>query len=168
MTKPGLENACLILISQLLTAIRMRTSEIRRRHLEDFRKLFVEVVRLALELRLVKFGKLSIDGIKVRANAIKRKVTTYERMEPTARGIDGYVALGQEVKIPTKTGDRIGHRRRSGWRRNWRRRQVGRPTRRSNGSRRPTDGLMRCWDFGVSAFADSGRCKGSGIWCVWR
>ena len=40
-------------------------SKFRRRHLEDFRKRFVEVVRLARELGLVKFGKLSIDGTKV-------------------------------------------------------------------------------------------------------
>ena len=52
-------------------------SEFRRRHLEDFRKLFVEVVRLARELGLASFGRLSIDGTKVRANASKRKAMTY-------------------------------------------------------------------------------------------
>ena len=57
----------------------------------------------------------------------------------------------------------------SGWRRNWRRRPGGRSTQRANGSRkRPTAGSKRCWDFGVSAFEDSRRCKGSGILCVWR
>ena len=43
--------------------------EFRRRHLEDFQALFVEVVRLAQELGLARLGKLSIDGTKVRANA---------------------------------------------------------------------------------------------------
>ena len=47
--------------------------EFRRRHLEDFKALFVEVVRLSQELGLARFGKLSIDGTKVRANASKRK-----------------------------------------------------------------------------------------------
>ncbi len=42
--------------------------EFRRRHLEDFQALFVEVVRLAQELGLARLGKLSIDGTKVRAN----------------------------------------------------------------------------------------------------
>ena len=55
-------------------------SEFRRRHLEDFRKLFVEVVGLARELGLAKLGTLSIDGTKVRANASKRKAMAYRRM----------------------------------------------------------------------------------------
>ena len=46
--------------------------EFRRRHLADFERLFVEVVRLAAEMGLADFGKLSIDGTKVRANASKR------------------------------------------------------------------------------------------------
>ena len=51
-------------------------SEFRRRHLADFRKLFVEVVGLARELGLATFGTLSIDSTKVRANASKRKAIT--------------------------------------------------------------------------------------------
>jgi len=54
--------------------------EFRRRHLEDFKALFVEVVRLAGEMGLAQFGKLSIDGTKVRANASKRKAMSYGRM----------------------------------------------------------------------------------------
>ena len=54
-------------------------SEFHRRNLEDFRQLFVEVVGLARELGLPKFGTLSIDGTKVRANASKRKAMTYRR-----------------------------------------------------------------------------------------
>ncbi|MDD9981843.1 MAG: IS1182 family transposase [Gammaproteobacteria bacterium] len=45
--------------------------EFRRRHLEDFERMFVEVVR---------FGTLSVDGTKVRANASKRKAMSYGRM----------------------------------------------------------------------------------------
>ena len=47
------------------------TCEFRRRHLDDFKRLFVEVVRLAGLLGAVRFGTLSIDGTKVRANASK-------------------------------------------------------------------------------------------------
>ena len=54
--------------------------EFRRRHLEDFKALFVEVVRLAGEMGLAQFGKLSIDGTKVRANASKRKAMSHGRM----------------------------------------------------------------------------------------
>ena len=55
--------------------------EFRRRHLADFERLFVEVVRLAGEMGLADFGKLSIDGTKVRANASKRKAMSYGRMK---------------------------------------------------------------------------------------
>ena len=54
--------------------------EFRRRHLPDFRALFLEVVRVSREMGLVRFGTLSIDGTKVRANASKRKAMSYDRM----------------------------------------------------------------------------------------
>ena len=45
--------------------------EFRRRHLEAFGRMFVAVVR---------FGTLSVDGTKERANARKRKAMSYGRM----------------------------------------------------------------------------------------
>ena len=65
--------------------------EFRRRHLEDFKTLFVEVVRLARELGLASFGKLSIDGTKVRANASKRKAMSYGRMQEEERRLVGEI-----------------------------------------------------------------------------
>ena len=62
--------------------------EFRRRHLEDFRKLFVEVIRLAQAMGLANFGKLSVDGTKVRANASKRKAMTYARMQEAERRLE--------------------------------------------------------------------------------
>ena len=53
--------------------------EFRRRHLKDFGRLFVEVVGVAREMGLVRFGTLSLDGTKVRAKASKRKAMSYER-----------------------------------------------------------------------------------------
>ena len=55
--------------------------EFRRRHLEDFERLFVEVVGVAREMGVVRFGTLSVDGTKVRANASKRKAMSYGRMK---------------------------------------------------------------------------------------
>ena len=88
--------------------------EFRRRHLEDFRKLFVEVVRLAGELGLVKFGKLSIDGTKVRANASKRKAMTYQRMERAARRLEAEIRdlMGRAEKIDAEEDTRYGEDRR--------------------------------------------------------
>ena len=45
----------------------------------------MEVVRLARETGLLSFGKLSIDGTKVRANASKRKAMSYGRMRAEER-----------------------------------------------------------------------------------
>ena len=52
----------------------------RRRNLEHLRGFFLEVVRMSREMGLSRFGTLSIDGTKVRANASKRKAMSYERM----------------------------------------------------------------------------------------
>ena len=65
--------------------------EFRRRHLGEFKGLFVEVVQVARELGLARFGKLSIDGTKVRANASKRKAMSYGRMRKEERRLKGEV-----------------------------------------------------------------------------
>ena len=65
--------------------------EFRRRHLEDFQALFVEVVRLAQELGLARLGKLSIDGTKVRANASKRKAMSYDRMQEEEQRLESEI-----------------------------------------------------------------------------
>ena len=54
--------------------------EVRRRHLEEFERMFVEVVRVAREMGVARFETLSLDGTKVRANASKRKAMSYGRM----------------------------------------------------------------------------------------
>ena len=53
----------------------------RERHLEEFKSLFAQVVRLAAESGLTKIGKLAIDGSKLKANASKHKAMSYQRMK---------------------------------------------------------------------------------------
>ena len=65
--------------------------EFRRRHLADFKALFVEVVRLARETGVANFGKLSIEGTKVGANASKRKAMSYGRMLEEERRLEGEI-----------------------------------------------------------------------------
>ena len=72
----------------------------RRWHLEDFRELFVEVVRVAREMGLAKFGTLSVDGTKVRANAGKRKATGYGRMLRRERELEAGIEA-----LPTRARD---------------------------------------------------------------
>jgi transposase len=52
----------------------------REDNLDEFHRLFVQVVQLAKESGLVKMGTVAIDGSKVKANAIKHKAMSYDRM----------------------------------------------------------------------------------------
>ena len=45
----------------------------RQQHLETFSKLFVEVLRLAQKMGLVRLGTVALDGTKIKANASKHK-----------------------------------------------------------------------------------------------
>lgn len=54
--------------------------EFRALHLKEFSELFVQVVRLAREMGLVKLGTVAVDGTKVKANASRHKATSYDRM----------------------------------------------------------------------------------------
>ena len=65
--------------------------EFRRRHLSDFKKLFVEVVGWRGRRVLRTSGRLSIDGTKVRANASKRKAMSYARMLEEERRLKGEI-----------------------------------------------------------------------------
>ena len=84
--------------------------EFRRRHLEDFKRLFVEVVRLALELGAVRFGTLSIDGTKVRANASKRKAMSYKRMVSEDRRLKAEIdrLVGRAGRVDAEEDERFG------------------------------------------------------------
>jgi transposase len=52
----------------------------REAHLDEFQKLFVQVVQIAEEAGVVKMGVVAIDGSKMKANASKHKAMSYDRM----------------------------------------------------------------------------------------
>ena len=56
-------------------------SEFRKRHLTALAGLFVQVLKLAEKAGLVKLGHVALDGTKIKANASKHKVMSYERMK---------------------------------------------------------------------------------------
>jgi transposase len=68
-----------------------RISEFRRRHLQSFRGLFVEVLRLCQKAGVVKLGHVAIDGTKMKANASKHKAMSYERMKQEEARLQGAV-----------------------------------------------------------------------------
>ena len=57
--------------------------EFRALHLKELGELFVQVVRLAREMGLVKLGTIAVDGTKVKANASRHKAMSYKRMLET-------------------------------------------------------------------------------------
>jgi transposase len=55
--------------------------DFRALHLDELSELFVQVVKLAREMGLVKLGTVAIDGTKIKANASRHKAMSYERMQ---------------------------------------------------------------------------------------
>jgi len=55
--------------------------EFRRRHLEAFEALFLDILRLCQEAGLVKLGRVALDGTKLKPNASKHKAMSYGRMD---------------------------------------------------------------------------------------
>jgi transposase len=56
-------------------------SDFRKAHLEAFKELFVQVLRLAKEAGLVKLGNVSTDGTKIQGNASRHKAMSYGYMK---------------------------------------------------------------------------------------
>ncbi|MEI6601748.1 MAG: IS1182 family transposase [Comamonadaceae bacterium] len=55
--------------------------DFRALHLNEFTELFIQVVRLAREMGLVKLGTIAVDGTKIKANASRHKAMSYGRMQ---------------------------------------------------------------------------------------
>jgi transposase len=56
-------------------------SAFRQQHLEAFKEVFVQVVRLASEAGLVHLGNVSTDGTKIQGNASRHKAMSYGYMK---------------------------------------------------------------------------------------
>jgi transposase len=56
-------------------------SDFRKLHLEAFKDVFVQVVRLAAEAGLVTLGNVAIDGTKIPGNASRHKAMSYGYMK---------------------------------------------------------------------------------------
>src|SRR5712664_1616992 len=56
-------------------------SDFRKRHLEAFKEVVVQVVRLAGEAGLVQLGNVSTDGTKMQGNASRHKAMSYGYMK---------------------------------------------------------------------------------------
>ena len=54
--------------------------DFRAFHLKELSELFVQVVRLAREMGLLKLGTIAVDGTKLKANASRHKAMSYGHM----------------------------------------------------------------------------------------
>lgn len=54
--------------------------DFRNNHLKSLESLFVQVVRIARECKMVRLGTVAIDGTKIQANASRHKAMSYGRM----------------------------------------------------------------------------------------
>ena len=88
--------------------------EFRRRHLGDFKSLFVQVVQIARVAGLVKLGTVAVDGTKVRANASKHKAMSYSRMKQEEQRLSEEIAsmCEQASQIDDEEDARYGAERR--------------------------------------------------------
>jgi transposase len=86
----------------------------RVRHLEAFRALFVDTLRLAGQSGLKKLGHLSVDGSKWKANASKHKAMSYERMEGSMKKLDEQIdrLLEEAAALDAEENKRYGKGRR--------------------------------------------------------
>jgi len=94
-----------------------RIAEFRARHLKHLQALFLEVLVLCREAGLLKVGRLSLDGTKIKANASRNKAMSYDRMGPQAerlqQEIDALMAratdadASEDDQFGDLTGDEI-------------------------------------------------------------
>lgn len=88
-------------------------SDFRKIHLPAFRPLFLEVLRLAGEMGMVKLGNLSTDGTKMGANASRHKAMSYGYMNKDIERLEKEIdqLLKQAEQIDAEQDAALGSRR---------------------------------------------------------
>jgi len=88
-------------------------SDFRKIHREAFRNLFLEVLKLAGKLGMVRLGNLSTDGTKVEANASRHKAMSYGYMEKEMNRLKAEIEklLQQAEQVDAEQDAALGSRR---------------------------------------------------------
>jgi transposase len=88
-------------------------SEFRKIHLAAFKPLFLEVLRLAGEMGMVKLGNLSTDGTKIGANASRHKAMSYGYMNKEVERLEKEIdqLLKQAEQTDAEQDAALGSRR---------------------------------------------------------
>lgn len=85
----------------------------RKRHLTEFRDLFVQVLQLCQQTGLVKLGTIAVDGTKLKANASIHKAMSYGRMKKEEARLQAEIdeLLRQVEQVNAREDKRFGDRR---------------------------------------------------------
>jgi len=88
-------------------------SDFRKIHLAAFKPLFLEVLRLAGGMGLVKLGNPSTDGTKIKANASRHKAMSYGYMNKSIAKLEAQVEelLTQAEQTDAEQDAALGSRR---------------------------------------------------------
>jgi transposase len=88
-------------------------SDFRKIHLAALRHLFLEVLRVAGELGMVKLGNLSTDGTKMGANASRHKAMSYGYMKKEIERLEAEIEqlLQQAEQVDAEQDAALGSRR---------------------------------------------------------
>jgi transposase len=119
----GIERACREDVRyRVITAMRVpdhsTIAEFRRRHERALGELFTSMLALCHEAGLVEVGVISIDGMKIRANASRGANRTYEKLvadilkeaEETDRWEDGLFGSDRGDEVPEHLRSEEGRR----------------------------------------------------------
>jgi len=79
-------------------------SDFRKLHLATLEHLFMEVLQLCQKAGLVKFGHISLDGTKIKANASKHKAMSYGRMKQETKRLQKEIS--ELLRQAEQTDDR--------------------------------------------------------------
>ncbi|HLP42892.1 MAG TPA: ATP-binding protein [Fibrobacteria bacterium] len=63
-----------------MSATRLEIAAFRRENLDVIAACFLEILKLAKQMRLLKVSSVSVDGTKLKANASKNKSVRYDRV----------------------------------------------------------------------------------------
>jgi transposase len=88
-------------------------SEFRKHHQAAMQPLFIEVLRMAGEVGMVKLGNLSTDGTKMEANASRHKAMSYGYMRKDLARLENEIAqlLEQAEQTDAEQDAALGSRR---------------------------------------------------------
>lgn len=89
-------------------------ADFRKRHIDAFKGLFAQTVRVAREAGLADLAHVAVDGSKIKANASKHKAMSYDRMQAAEKELETEIAriLAEAEALDDEEDARFGKGRR--------------------------------------------------------